>query len=218
MKKYTYVLLLLSLIYCSKETETKSKIAKKDSTLIIPNNSLKTSNSTFEQRTLSKEEIIQTLNNEILSTFKSKDYVKLANYIHPEKGVQFSMYAYINPKKDKQFSKEDFQKYVTTNIKFTWGEKDGTGDPLVLSLKNYIEEWIFRKDFSKGEYHLSSFKASGNSMNNLRNIYPKLDFTENYIPGSEKYGGMDWNSLRFVFDQYQGQFYLVAIVNDSWTI
>ena len=216
MKKYFFILVLLSLTYCSKESETKSDILKKDS--IIQNDSLKTANSSLESETVNKEETLKTLNNEILSTLKMKDYVKFTNYIHPEKGVRFSMYAYVNPKKDKNFTKEEFKKYVTTDIKFTWGDQDGTGDPLVLSIKDYLRDWVFRKDFSKGEFQLNSFKGTGNSLNNLKEIYPKLSFTENYLPGSEEYGEMDWNCLRFVFEELYGTYYLVAVINDEWTI
>ena len=216
MKKYFFILVLLSLTYCSKESETKSDILKIDS--IVQNDSLKTVNSSLESGTVNKEETLKTLNNEILSTLKMKDYVKFTNYIHPEKGVRFSMYAYVNPKKDKNFTKEEFKKYVTTDIKFTWGDQDGTGDPLVLSIKDYLRDWVFRKDFSKGEFQLNSFKGTGNSLNNLKEIYPKLSFTENYLPGSEEYGEMDWNCLRFVFEELYGTYYLVAVINDEWTI
>ena len=216
MKNYFFILVLLSLTYCSKESETKSDILKIDS--IAQNDSLKTANSSLESGTVNKEETLKTLNNEILSTLKTKDYVKFTNYIHPEKGVRFSMYAYVNPKKDKNFTKDEFKKYVTTNIKFTWGTEDGTGDPLVLSIKDYLRDWVFRKDFSKGEFQLNSFKGTGNSLNNLTEIYPKLNFAENYLPGSEEYAEMDWNSLRFVFEELYGTYYLVAVINDQWTI
>ena len=146
MKKHLFIFLLLSLNYCSKESTTQSESLKKDSTLIT-NDSLKETNNSLDNGTLNKEKTLKTLNNEILSVLKSKDYAKLANYIHPDKGVQFSMYAYVKPKKDKHFTKEDFNKYVATNIKFTWGEKDGTGDPLVLSIKDYLNQWVFKRDF-----------------------------------------------------------------------
>ncbi|MFP3597394.1 hypothetical protein [Chryseobacterium sp. SIMBA_029] len=55
-------------------------------------------------------------------------------------------------------------------------------------------------------------------MNNLKEIYPKKDFTENYIKGTEKNGEMDWKTIRFVFDEFQGKYYLIAVINDQWTI
>jgi hypothetical protein len=57
-----------------------------------------------------------------------------------------------------------------------------------------------------------------NSLNNLKAIYPKGDFTENYIKGSEANAEMDWKSLRLVFEELHGKYFLVAVVNDQWTI
>lgn len=217
MKKHFYLLALLSLVYCSKESKTNSEISKKDSVVVVKSDSLNGKEINTEAGNLTKEETVKTLNDEILSTLKSKDYVKLSNSIHPEKGIRFSMYGYIQPKRDKLLTKEEFIKYIPTNIKFTWAEKDGTGDKLVLSLKDYLNTWVYVKDFTKSDYSENSIKAVGNSINNMKDIYPNSTFTENYLDGSEEYGGMDWNSLRFVFEELNGIYYLVAVINDQWT-
>ena len=162
--------------------------------------------------------MLKNLNNEILTALKSKDYDRFSQFIHPEKGLRFSMYAYVQPEKNKHFSQKDFNRYISMPTKFTWGEKDGTGDLLVISLENYLQQWIFKRDFTQSQFYLNEFKGKGNSLNNLKKIYPEADFTENYIPGSEKYSGMDWNALRFVFEKFQDEYYLVAVINDEWTI
>lgn len=210
--------MLLFLVYCSKEAKTISERSNKDSLVITETDSLNSLNPNVETESNSKEETLKTLNSEILSALKSNEIEKLSKFIHPEKGIRFSMYGYVQPNTDKYFTKEEFIKYAPTNIKFTWGEKDGTGDQLVLSIKDYLNQWVFKRDFTSAEYYQNSFKGGGNSINNLKEIYPKTDFTENYIPGSEKYGGIDWNSLRFVFEELYGTYYLVAVINDEWTV
>ncbi len=217
MKKHIYILALLSLHHCSKESKTNSKVLTKDSVLVTPKDSLTNEKLNTEAGSLTREETLKILNDEILSTLKLKNYIKFSNYLHPEKGIRFSMYGYIQPKEDKVFTKQEFIKYASTNIKFTWGEKDGTGDKLVLSLKDYLNNWVLPKDFTTSEYSENSIKAVGNSINNIKEIYPNSTFTENYLPGSEEYGGMDWNSLRFVFEELYGTYYLVAVINDQWT-
>lgn len=217
IKNSIILLMLLFLVYCSKEAKTISERSNKDSLVITETDSLNSLNPNVETESNSKEETLKTLNSEILSALKSNEIEKLSKFIHPEKGIRFSMYGYVQPNTDKYFTKEEFIKYAPTNIKFTWGEKDGTGDPLVLSIRKFLEEWVFRKDFTKGEFYFNTFKGSGNSLNNLKEVYPTQYFTENYIPGSEEYGGMDWNCLRFVFEELDGTFYLVAVVNDQWT-
>ncbi len=218
MKNSILILIVLSFVTCSKEGKTISERSKKDSLAITASDSLITTNPNVETESSSKKETLKTLNSEMLSALKSNEIEKLSKFIHPEKGIRFSMYGYVQPKTDKHFTKEEFIKYAPTNIKFTWGEKDGTGDQLVLSINDYLNQWVFKKDFTGAEYYQNSFKGGGNSINNLKEIYPNSDFTENYISGSEEYGGMDWNSLRFVFEELYGTYYLVAVINDEWTV
>ncbi len=218
MKKHLYIFAFLSLIYCSKESKTTSEISVKDSLITNSKDTLQRTNQGLETKNTNKDETLKSLNDQILSTLKAKDYTRFSSYIHPEKGVQFSMYAYIQPNQDKRFSRQEFIKYAPTNIKFTWGEKDGSGDKLVLSIKDYFNNWVFNRDFTKGEYQLNTFKGSGNSLNNLQETYAGFNFTENFLPGSEQYSGMDWNSLRLVFEELHGTYYLVAVINDEWTI
>ncbi|MDN3607374.1 hypothetical protein [Kaistella yonginensis] len=218
MKKHLYIFAFLSLIYCSKESKTTSEISVKDSLITNSKDTLQRTNQGLETKNTNKDETLKSLNDQILSTLKAKDYTRFSSYIHPEKGVQFSMYAYIQPNQDKRFTRQEFIKYAPTNIKFTWGEKDGSGDKLVLSIKDYFNNWVFNRDFTKGEYQLNTFKGSGNSLNNLQETYAGFNFTENFLPGSEQYSGMDWNSLRLVFEELHGTYYLVAVINDEWTI
>lgn len=165
-----------------------------------------------------KQEAIRKINDDILASLKNKNYRAFSDYIHPEKGVRFSMYAFVNPVEDKHFSKADFQKYQPSKTIFTWGSRDGSGEIYKATINTYLAEWAFKKDFTKSEYSLNTFLAGGNSLNNLKEIYPDADFTENYISGSKKYGGMDWNALRFVFEEVNGRYYLIAVINDEWPV
>nr|WP_315029540.1 hypothetical protein [uncultured Chryseobacterium sp.] len=165
-----------------------------------------------------KEASLKKINDEVLQVLKGKDYKTFASLIHPQKGIRFSMYAFVNVKEDKHFSKEEFEKYQPTKTLFTWGAHDGSGDPYKATINDYLGKWVFSKDFTASQYSLNKFLGGGNSLNNIKEIYPKDDFTENYIKGSEKNGEMDWKTVRFVFEEFQGKYYLVAVVNDQWTI
>ena len=216
MKKYIVIFAFSSMVFCSKKNVSKNANSVNNSTTLSDSIKQKAPDSTALQN--GKPNDIQNLNTEILQILKAKDYEKLAPYIHPEKGVRFSMYGYIQLKKDKVFSKDEFLKYIPTNIKFTWGEKDGTGDLLQMSLKNYLEKWVFVKDFTQSQLSKNAVKGRGNTLNNIKEIYLNSTFTENYIKGTEEYSGMDWNILRLVFEEYDGKLFLVGIINDQWTI
>ena len=148
----------------------------------------------------------------------NKDFSRITNDIHPTRGVRFSMYAYVRPETDKVFSREQFAQYLQqSKVRFTWGEKDGTGDLLVTPLPTYLDTWIDASKFNNASISINEFQHSGNMINNLKKIYPNSEVVEFYHKGSEEYAGMDWRIMRLVFEEYEGKRYLVAIVNEQWT-
>ena len=155
----------------------------------------------------------------IQQALASQNYAAIIDDIHPTRGVRFSMYAYVRPETDKVFSREQYAQYLQqSNIRFTWGEKDGTGDVLITPLPTYLDTWVDGKKFNNASIRVNELTNNGNSINNLKDIYQKSDVVEFYHKGTEKYAGMDWRALRLVFDEYQGKRYLVAIINDQWTV
>jgi len=89
-----------------------------------------------------------------------------------------------------------------------------------MTLNDYMQKFVYDVDFVKPEKQsVNKSIGGGNSLDNLELIYKNCDFTESYFSGfEEKYGGMDWRSLRLVFKKRNGKFFLVGIVHDKWTI
>lgn len=211
MRKVLAIFSLLFALSCDK---------KQDKNPAVATDNLKRSNERTDtkQDALSTEVALKKTNDELLQAIKVGYYDIFANYIHPQKGVRFSMYAFVNKNEDKHFTKADFEKYQHSKTIFTWGSRDGSGEIYKSTLDQYLKGWVFKKDFTKSQYSFNQFRGGGNSLNNLKEMYPNTNFTENYIDGSEKNGGMDWNALRFVFEEFEGKYYVVAVINDEWTI
>ena len=56
-------------------------------------------------------------------------------------------------------------------------------------------------------------------INNIKEAYPNGQFVEFHITGLEpKYEGIDWRSLKLVFEDVNGTLYLVGIIHSEWTI
>jgi len=214
MKKILFSIIILTAAGCKKKPE-KFVNDHKDSSGQVTDS---TKNTSAAITPLSKEESLKKLNEAVIRSLKNKNYKKFAEYIHPQKGVRFSMYAFVNPEQDKKFSKSDFAKYLPSKTIFTWGALDGSGDLYKATVNYYLEKWVYSTDFATGQVSLNEFQGSGNSLNNLKKIYPNADFTENFIKGSEDNAGMDWRCLRFVFEEFKTRYYLVAVINDQWTI
>ena len=177
----------------------------------------------ISSHTQNKKLHILSLSYTIQLALATQNYSAVTPYIHPIKGVRFSMYGHVQPTEDKVFSRQQFAKYlVQDRIKFTWGQMDGTGNLYITPLPAYLSNWVDAKKFNNSIYPetitINEAQGSGNSINNLTKAYPEADFVEFYTVGTEKFAYMDWASLRLVFESYQGKYYLVAIVNDQWTI
>lgn len=214
MKKLFFLIIILTTVACKKNPE-KFVNEHADSFRNVVDSTNNTSESNIP---LNKEESLKKINEGIIQSLQEKNYKNFAEYIHPQKGVRFSMYAFVNPEQDKKFSKTDFEKYQPSKTLFTWGAMDGTGDLYKASINDYLGKWVYSKDFATGQVSFNEFQGSGNSLNNLKKIYPNADFTENFIKGSDANSGMDWKCLRLVFEEFQGKYYLVGVINDQWTI
>jgi hypothetical protein len=103
---------------------------------------------------------------------------------------------------------------------YTWGLFDGSGNPIELSFDDYHQRFVYDQDyFDPLVVGLNQEVSSGNAINNIPSVFPDGIFVEYHFPGFDpNYGGMDWRSLRMVFLELNGAWYLVALVHCEWTI
>lgn len=166
------------------------------------------------------EKSLIILSSKIIKSLKEKNYTGLAEFIHPKLGIRFSPYAYIDTTRDQSFSRNKLIALGKSQKKITWGFEDATGKPIKLSINNYVKEFVYDVDFLNAEKKgANKFFGGGNSLNNLKEVYPRCNFAEFYFSGFDpKFDGMDWRALRLVFKDYKKKYYLIAIVHDQWTI
>jgi hypothetical protein len=164
--------------------------------------------------------IIEKRSFEVLGFIRDYDLEKLSLAIHPEKGVRFSPYGYVDVEKDLVFHQQEIKKIVDDSTVFLWGSYDGTGDPIELTFKDYWKKFIYDVDFLNAEETgYNKELGHGNSLNNSAEVYKSSIIVEYYFPGFDpQYEGMDWRSLRLVFEKANDTWYLVGIIHDQWTI
>ena len=157
---------------------------------------------------------------EIINSIKDKDFNKLSTFVHPSKGLRFSPYDYIDTETSKVFTVEEVKGLVDDEQVYLWGHYDGTGDPIELNFNEYYERFIYDADFANPQVIGNDVAVSyGNAIDNTKEIYPNSHFIELHFKGLDpKYEGMDWRSLKLIFEQEDGEWYLVAIVHGEWTI
>lgn len=155
----------------------------------------------------------------VIQALAEKDLDTVAEFVHPEMGLRFSPYTYVED--DHQvFMPGELPGLVESDQVYLWGFYDGTGDPINLTFDDYYEEFIYDADFSNPEEMAVNEELGwSNMINNITEYYPGSSYVEYHFSGFEEdYEGMDWVSLRLVFLQQDGIWYLVGVVHDQWTI
>ncbi len=158
------------------------------------------------------------VSDEIILAFKAKNWDKVAAYFHPQKCVIFSPYSYINTEENACLTASEFLKLAHSGQLTEWGIQDGTGDTIRLSLDHYVQRYVYDKPYDTlKESSLNNYVHYGSSLDNLNEIFNKVDVVEYYIPGTEEYANIDWRQLKLVFEVFDNKYYLVGIVHNEWT-
>jgi hypothetical protein len=164
------------------------------------------------------EELI-ILGYQTLAALKDMDFNQIDELIHPERCLRISPYPYLADN-NRSICPGEFRDLMVTDELQMWGNYDGTGEPIQMNPFEYYQTFIYDSDYIQAPVvGLNVEVSSGNSINNIPEIFPDGKMIEYYFPGFDpKYGGMDWRSLRLVFVNVDGSWYLSAIIHGEWTI
>lgn len=163
--------------------------------------------------------VIEERSMDVLKAIKNYDIDKLANAIHPDKGVRFSPYGYVDIENNLVFTAEEVKKLADDPKQYLWGYYDGSGEPIILSFSDYHKRFIYDVDFVNAEQiGYNKILGHGNSLNNSFDVYKNSIIVEYHFSGFDpQYEGIDWRSLRLVFEKKDNIWYLVGIIHDEWT-
>lgn len=158
---------------------------------------------------------------EVVAALKRRDMATVAKYAHPERGVLFAPYAYIEVTQHQVWTAAALPGWFADTAKRQWGTEDGTGFPIEKTPTEYFERFVFPKDFTTGAtINVNADQARGNAINNAATVYPDGVRVEFYLPPTQTPEGpnIDWRALRLVFVGVAGEAKLIAVIHDQWTI
>lgn len=150
---------------------------------------------------------------------KAKDYIQLSELVHPTKGLTFSPYSYVE-KNSIRLNKNEVKSLRSSTKVYLWGYYDGSGEPMNLKFADYNGKFIFDHDYTNATRigNNTVIQYGNTTVDMTSTLGNAIRFIEFNFPGTEQYEGMDWSSLRLVFEQYNGEWLLVGVVHDQWTI
>ncbi|NDI33305.1 DUF3450 domain-containing protein [Chengkuizengella sediminis] len=179
----------------------------------------KEGDSSQDSSQISEEDLILNKANEIILLLEAEDMSQLSSFIHPNSGLRFSPYLYVNVNSDLVFTSNQILGFMTDNNVYTWGNYDGSGDPIQLTPADYYNAFVYSADFANPEQvSYNQILGTGNMIQNQFTVYPNANIVEFYFSGFDpQFVGMDWQSLRLVFEEYNGEWYIVGIIKGTWT-
>lgn len=161
-----------------------------------------------------------SISTQILSIIKTENYKKLASFIHPQLGIRFVPYTYIDTTESIVLTSKEFTRIIVQNKRIDWKSNwDPDMELELLTVKEFFKKFVYDADFLKAPViSINKFHNPATDLNNIEEIYPNCDVVECYFPGfDEKLDGMDFKILRLVFGTYKKDHFLVAIVHSEWT-
>jgi len=206
---------LLLLTGCQQTTEEQPEQAEESE----ETNPEQENNQNQDTPEKSEEQLVQEKADKVISLIKAKNAEELTNYVHQEKGVLFSPYAHIE-KDAITIKKDELVNSFQSKDKQTWGTRDGSGEPIELTPLEYFNEFIYDANYAEAdEVVLNPTEPRGNTIKNIQDFFPDAHVVEYYVKGTEENENMDWKALNLVFEKDStGEWKLVAVVHDQWTI
>ena len=228
------LILALAATGCAAENTSEANNNEEVASLQAELENVQAANDALQAEVAALEEQVQELEsqqqsaaNSLLATavavvelIDDADFDAVADYIHPVDGVRFSPYGHVDTDNHLVFSDSDLAGIMQSNEQYTWGAFDGTGDPIDKTFAEYYDRFIYDAEFANPELiGNDTIIGTGNTLINLDDVYPDASFVEFHFSGFDpQYDGMDWRSLRLVFEEDNGNWQLVGIVHDEWTI
>lgn len=162
------------------------------------------------------EQIIAPTAKQAIEALKNRDMIRLGGMAHPEKGVLFSPYGFMGEDK-VVLNPEQLVDALTDPTVRHWGSYDGTGDPIELIFAAYFDRFVYSHDFAAAPQ--ISYNQPLKEIYHAEEFAPDSIMVEYHFPGFDpQYEGMDWQSLRLVFEQQDQTWYVVGMLHNQWTI
>jgi len=169
--------------------------------------------------TLPAGQAVLVRSSQVVAALQARDLSALAALVHPNSGLRLSPHAFVSVS-DLTFMPAELPGLLENPTLYDWGVYDGSGLPITLTFEGYYTAFVYDQDYATApQISLNQRLGVGNSLDNSREFYPGAMVVEYYFAGFDpQFGGMDWRSLRLVFQLAGGEWYLVGIIHDQWSI
>jgi hypothetical protein len=155
----------------------------------------------------------------VIEMLEVNDMTGVASFVDPTLGLRFSPYSVIDLVNDLVFTPAQVSTLWTDPTLYTWGTHASSGDPITMLYSGYHGEYVYDQNYSSPHMIGNNvIIGTGNMINTVVSAYPTASFVEYHFTGfNPSYSGMDWVSVRLIFENISGVWKLIGIEHDAWT-
>ena len=156
----------------------------------------------------------------VLDALKQRNFELLASVTSPEKGLTFTPYSSVDPETDLNFTPAEIRGFAKDETVYSWGFVDGRGNLIEMTIEEYLLQYVYNADYSAAKHiGIDQVLISGNALENVTEAYPGCRFVDFCFPSLDpSMEGMDWCSLKLVFEPGSDGWQLVGVIHGQWTI
>lgn len=168
--------------------------------------------------TIAPEAAVRENSATIVQALSGRDMITVAEMAHPIKGVRFTPYVFVQDS-DATFMPDDIEQLMNDPTVYRWGVYQGEGGFIDDDFATYFESFVYDEAYQDAEQQsINEPLSQGSMIDNSQTYYADPMVVEYYFSGFDpQFGGLDWTSLRLVFEQYEGEWVLVGIIHAEWT-
>lgn len=173
-----------------------------------------------EQHDVQSEQTLISAATEAVEYISSGDYEGLSGMVHPVYGVVFTPYSTVNLTSDKCFTPAQVAAFGSDSTSYVWGTYDGSGGPIEMTVADYFSSFVYNADYAAAPVIGVDYVVRyGNALENVSEVFPDARFVDLHFPsltGNRDTG--DWSTLRLVFEEYDGELMLTAVIHCEPTV
>jgi hypothetical protein len=162
------------------------------------------------------DQAVTTLLQEWQTALASHDAGRLAQLVHPERGLRVRRHWW-NP--EVRLSQDEVANLFTSQTSYEWGVADGSGEPIEGSFSQVILPLLDRDLPAATQSGCNEILHGGTAgLVQLPDGYQPLNFYSFYRPGTAEYGELDWGAWVAGIERQQGRYYISYLVHYEWEI
>ena len=165
-----------------------------------------------------KNEELAKLAIAVADRIAAADFQGLSDYVHPVYGLVFAPYPTVNLGSNQCFTPQRVAITGRDSSVYIWGMKYGTDEPIQMTAAQYFAEYVYDRDYAHAPVMgFNTVLRSGNALENVAATFPDGQFVDLYFPPTSAEAS-DWRILRMVFEDYEGEMKLSALIHSEYTV